>query len=62
MRVLYYMDPFVDMDYDFDDRSFVAKRILMLIFWENSPKRKNLSPSISPRWNHYWAKENSAST
>ena len=25
MRVLYYMDPFVDMDYDFDDRSFVAK-------------------------------------
>ena len=25
MQVLYYMDPFVDMDHDFDDRSFVAK-------------------------------------
>ena len=25
MQVPYYMDPFVDMDYDFDDRSFVAK-------------------------------------
>lgn len=25
MHVLYYMDPFVDMDHDFDDRSFVAK-------------------------------------
>lgn len=25
MQVLYYMDPFVDMDREFDDRSFVAK-------------------------------------
>ena len=28
MNIIYYMDPFIDMDNEFDDRSFVAKNDL----------------------------------
>ena len=40
MQVLYYMDPFVDMDYDFDDRSFVAKMDLNADFLGKYAKKE----------------------
>lgn len=40
MQVLYYMEPFVDMDHDFDDRSFVAKTDLNADFLGKFSKAK----------------------
>lgn len=39
MKVLYYMDPFVDLDKDFDDRSFIAKVDLNADFLGKYPNK-----------------------